>query len=65
MRERLVELIQNAHDEQKYLTSDKSIQAIADYLIANGVVVTDKYVGGNNKLDFGVLTYGKEDREGH
>ena len=39
MRDRLVELIQNAHDEQKYLTSDKSIQAIADYLRANGVIV--------------------------
>ena len=45
MRDRLVELIQNAHDEQKYLTSDKSIQAIADYLIANGVVVPPCKVG--------------------
>lgn len=27
--------------------------------------VTDKYVGGKNKLDFGTLTYGKADREGH
>lgn len=45
MRERLVELIQNAHDEQKYLTSDKSIQAIADYLLANGVVVPPCKVG--------------------
>lgn len=45
MRERLVELIQNAHDEQKYLTSDKSINAIADYLIANGVIVQFPKVG--------------------
>ena len=45
MRERLVELIKNAHDEQKYLTSDKSINAIADYLIANGVVVPPCKVG--------------------
>ena len=45
MRERLVELLKNAHDEQKYLTSDKSIQAIADYLIANGVVVPPCKVG--------------------
>jgi hypothetical protein len=45
MRNRLVELLKNAHDEQKYLTSDKSIQAIADYLLANGVVVPPCKVG--------------------
>lgn len=45
MRKRLIEFIQNAHDEQKYLTSDKSVQAIADYLIANGVVVMPCKVG--------------------
>lgn len=45
MRNRLVELLKNAHDEQKYLTSDKSIQAIADYLIANGVVVPPVMLG--------------------
>lgn len=38
-RQRLVELIKKAHDEQQYLTSDKSINAIADYLLDNGVVV--------------------------
>lgn len=45
MKDRLVELLKNAHDEQKYLTSDKSIQAIADYLIANGVVVLPFEIG--------------------
>lgn len=45
MRNRLVELLKNAHDEQKYLTSDKSIQAIADDLLANGVVVIPCKVG--------------------
>ena len=45
MKERLVELVKNAHDEQKYLTSDKSINAIADYLLANGVIVTPCKVG--------------------
>lgn len=45
MRNRLVELLKNAHDEQKYLTSDKSIQAIADHLIANGVIVPPCKVG--------------------
>ena len=39
MKERLVELVKKAHDEQKYLTSDKSINAIADYLLENGVIV--------------------------
>ncbi len=39
MKERLVELVKNAHDEQKYLTSDKSINAIADYLLENDVIV--------------------------
>ena len=38
-RERLIELIQKAHDEQRYLTSDKSIKAIADHLLANNVRV--------------------------
>jgi hypothetical protein len=36
MKERLVELVKKAHDEQKYLTSDKSINAIADYILADG-----------------------------
>ena len=39
MRDRLIELVKNAHDEQQYLTSDKSINAIADFLLENGVVV--------------------------
>lgn len=39
MRERLIELLKKAHDEQKYLTSDKSINAIADYLLDNGVII--------------------------
>lgn len=45
MRERLVRLIKEAHDGQKYITSDKSINAIADHLIANGVVVPPCKVG--------------------
>lgn len=45
MKERLVELVKNAHDEQKYLTSDKSINAIADYLLENGVIVLPCKVG--------------------
>lgn len=35
-KERLVDVLKNAHDEQKYLTSDKSINAIADYILADG-----------------------------
>lgn len=45
MRDRLIELVKNAHDEQKYLTSDKSINAIADYLLDNGVIVPPCKVG--------------------
>ena len=59
MRERLVELIADARNEY-YDYSDElhekgmsvpesSEEYIADYLLANGVVVTDKYVGGNEK----------------
>lgn len=46
MKERLVELVKKAHNEQKYLTSDKSINAIADYLLENGVIVPPCKVGG-------------------
>ena len=45
MRDRLIELVKNAHDEQKYLTSDKSINAIADYLLEQGVIVPPCKVG--------------------
>ena len=45
MRDRLIELVKKAHDEQKYLTSDKSINAIADYLLDNGVIVLPCKVG--------------------
>lgn len=45
MKERLIELVKKAHDEQKYLTSDKSINAIADYLLENGVIVQKKIKG--------------------
>lgn len=45
MKERLVELVKKAHDEQKYLTSDKSINAIADHLLENGVIVPPCKVG--------------------
>lgn len=31
MQNRLIELVKKAHDEQRYLTSDKSIKAIADH----------------------------------
>lgn len=51
MKDRLVELLKNAHDEQKYLTSDKSIQAIADYLLANGVIVPPCKVGDKMYYD--------------
>lgn len=44
-KERLVEVLKNAHDEQKYLTSDKSINAIADYLLEQGVIVPPCKVG--------------------
>lgn len=44
-KERLVELVKNAHDEQKYLTSDKSINAITDYLLEQGVIVPPCKVG--------------------
>ena len=59
MREKLIELIRARIENRTWCVSE-----LADYLIANGVVVTDKYVGGKEKLDFGTLTYGKEDREG-
>lgn len=45
MRERLVRLIKEAHDGQKYITSDTSINAIADFLLENGVVVPPCKVG--------------------
>ena len=45
MKDRLIELIRKAHDKQKYLTSDKSINAIADYLLENGVIVPPCNIG--------------------
>lgn len=44
-KERLVELLTEAHNEQRYLTSDKSINAIADFLLANEVIVPHFKIG--------------------
>lgn len=45
MRERLIALLKEAHDEQKYITSDESITAIADYLLESGVIIPPCKVG--------------------
>ena len=56
MREKLIELLKKAHEEQKYITSDTSINAIVDFLLENGVVVPHCKVGDtvyavyNNKV---------------
>ena len=58
MRERLVKLIKHDNcispatcsSKCKYVDSDDChAERLADYLLANGVVVTDKYAGSNEK----------------